>query len=72
MKRIVGAWHLTSDEYVEMLKSEERKKKEAEDLKKNKRKMKESTRRLKEKMKRTSWKNKQQEGRKWRTGRGNS
>ena len=32
MKRIVGARHLTSDEYVEMLKSEERKKKEAEDL----------------------------------------
>ena len=28
-KRIVGARHLTSDEYVEMLKSEERKKKEA-------------------------------------------
>ena len=36
MKHIVGARHLTSDEYVEMLKSEERKKKEAEDLKEQK------------------------------------
>ena len=35
-KRIVGARHLTSNEYVEMLKSEERKKKEAEDLKEQK------------------------------------
>ena len=35
-KRIVGARHLTSDEYVEMLKSEERKKKEVEDLKEQK------------------------------------
>ena len=35
-KRIVGARHLTSDEYVEMVKSEERKKKEAEDLKEQK------------------------------------
>ncbi len=30
-KRIVGARHLTSDEYIEMLKSEEKKKKDAED-----------------------------------------
>ena len=35
-KRIVGARHLTSDEYVQMLHNEERKKKEAEDLKEQK------------------------------------
>ena len=36
-KCIVGARLLTSDEYIEMLESEERKKKEAEDLKEQKR-----------------------------------
>ena len=35
-KRIVGARHLTSDEYVQMIHNEERKKKEAEDLKEQK------------------------------------
>ena len=35
-KRIVGARHLTSDEYVQMIHNRERKKKEAEDLKEQK------------------------------------
>lgn len=35
-KRIVGARHLTSDEYLQMLKDEEKKKKEAEELKEKK------------------------------------
>ena len=71
-KRIVGARHLTSDKYVEMLKSEERKKKEAEDLKEQKKVERERKKIERENEKKNKLEKQAARRRRWRTGRGNS
>ena len=71
MKRIVGARHLASDEYVEMLKSEERKMKEGEDLKEQK-KVERERKKIERENEKKNKLEKQAARRRWRTGRGNS